>query len=117
MKQTKELKIGNRWIGMQHRPFVIAELSGNHNGSYQKAETIVRAAAAAGVDAIKLQTYTADTLTIDHHGGLFEIDDQESPWYGRNLYELYQEAYTILLYLIYQHLEKRMESWRCLLFA
>lgn len=76
------------------RPFVIAEMSGNHNQSLERAMAIVKAAADAGAHAIKLQTYTADTITIDHRGGLFEITDENSLWKGRNLYELYQEAMT-----------------------
>lgn len=81
-------------IGLKHKPFIIAEMSGNHNQSIDKAMSIVRAAKEAGADAIKLQTYTPDSLTIDHHGGLFDITDKNSLWYGRNLYELYREAMT-----------------------
>jgi len=75
-------------------PFVIAEMSGNHNQSLARALEIVKAAADAGADAIKLQTYTADTMTLNISEGVFKIDDPNSLWYGRNLYELYQEAYT-----------------------
>ncbi len=87
-------KIGDCHIGTAHKPFIIAEMSGNHNQSLDRALSIVRAAAETGADAIKLQTYTPDSLTIDHHGGLFDIKDPNSLWYGRNLYELYQEAMT-----------------------
>jgi N-acetylneuraminate synthase len=80
--------------GEGNAPFIIAEMSGNHNQSLEKALSIVKAAADAGADAIKLQTYTADTITINHRGGLFEIVDEKSLWKGRNLYELYQEAMT-----------------------
>lgn len=90
----KEIKIGQRSIGQGHQPFIIAEMSGNHNQSLDRALELVKAAAEAGAHALKLQTYTADTLTIDHRGGLFEIDDADSLWYGKNLYELYQEAFT-----------------------
>jgi pseudaminic acid synthase len=86
--------INNRQVGTGHRPFIIAEMSGNHNKSLDKAMAIVKAAAETGADAIKLQTYTPDSLTIDHRGGLFDISDPNSLWQGRNLYELYQEAMT-----------------------
>jgi pseudaminic acid synthase len=86
--------IGNITIGDNCKPFIIAEMSGNHNQSMTRAKEIIKAAADTGVHAIKLQTYTADTLTIDHRGGLFDITDKNSLWYGRNLYELYQEAHT-----------------------
>lgn len=88
------MKIGNYNIGQNHKPFIIAEMSGNHNQSLDRALKIIEIAAQSGADAIKLQTYTADTLTIDHRGGLFDIEDKTSLWKGRNLYELYQEAYT-----------------------
>lgn len=76
------------------RPFVVAELSGNHNQSLDRALAIVDAAAEAGVDAIKLQTYTADTMTLDLAEGEFRISDPRSPWHGRTLYDLYKEAHT-----------------------
>lgn len=89
-----EFKIGDRVIGDNHKPFIIAEMSGNHNQDIKRALNLVKVAADSGADALKLQTYTADTLTIDHRGGLFDITDKDSLWYGKNLYELYQEAYT-----------------------
>ncbi|MBS1645319.1 MAG: pseudaminic acid synthase [Bacteroidetes bacterium] len=88
------MRIGKRNIGLNASPFIIAEMSGNHNRSLDRAMAIVKAAADAGAHALKLQTYTPDSLTIDHHGGLFDITDPKSLWYGRNLYELYQEART-----------------------
>lgn len=81
-------------IGPKHKPFVIAEMSGNHNQSLERALNIVKAAADSGAHAVKLQTYTPDTITIDHHGGLFDINDTRSLWNGRNLYDLYKEAMT-----------------------
>lgn len=86
--------IKNFTISSKSVPFVIAEMSGNHNSSIERAIKIIETAAACGAHAIKLQTYTADTLTINHSGGLFDIKDETSLWKNRNLYELYQEAYT-----------------------
>ncbi|MBU5441011.1 pseudaminic acid synthase [Paenibacillus sp. MSJ-34] len=88
------IQIGARIVGAGHRPFIIAEMSGNHNHSLERALAIVEAAAAAGVDALKLQTYTADTMTLDIHDGDFYIEDPNSLWKGTSLYRLYQEAYT-----------------------
>ncbi len=86
--------IGHFEIGADQPPFIIAEMSGNHNQSLDRALELVDAAAAAGAHALKLQTYTADTITIDHRGGLFDINDKNSLWAGQNLYELYSEAHT-----------------------
>lgn len=83
--------IAGREIGPEHKPFIIAEMSGNHNQSLERALAIVDAAADAGADAIKLQTYTADTMTLP---GAYTIEDENSLWKGRELYDLYQEAYT-----------------------
>jgi len=91
---NKPVKIGGQFIGKGYPPFVVAEMSGNHNQSLKIALQIVEAAAMAGVDAIKLQTYTADTITIDGDSGDFFIDDPESLWKGQSLYKLYQKAYT-----------------------
>jgi len=88
------MRIQDREIGWGRPPFVIAEMSGNHNHSLDAAMAIVEAAAAAGADAIKLQTYTADTITLDVSSGPFVISDEKSPWAGRRLHELYQEAHT-----------------------
>lgn len=91
---AQELKIGDRWIGPAHPPLIIAEMSGNHNQSLEQALEIVTAVAHAGAHAIKLQTYTADTITIDVREGEFFIQDKNSLWQGNSLYELYQRAYT-----------------------
>jgi len=88
------MKIDNILIGLNHKPFIIAEMSGNHNQSLDRALEITEAAARTGVHAMKLQTYTADTLTLDVNEGDFFIDDKESLWKGKSLYELYEEAHT-----------------------
>lgn len=88
------MKLGGFEIGKEHKPFIIAEMSGNHNQSLTRAKEIIKSAADCGAHAVKLQTYTADTMTINQRGGLFDISDKKSLWYGRNLYELYQEAHT-----------------------
>ncbi len=87
----QSIHIENQCIGALERPFIIAEMSGNHNKSLDRAMEIVRAAALAGASAIKLQTYTADTMTLPE---IFKIEDENSLWQGRELYELYQEAAT-----------------------
>nr|WP_315055736.1 pseudaminic acid synthase [uncultured Lysinibacillus sp.] len=81
-------------IGSKYRPFIIAEMSGNHNQSLERALEIVEAAAEAGAHALKIQTYTADTMTLNIENPDFFIDDRESLWAGKNLYKLYQQAYT-----------------------
>ncbi|MDF2529240.1 MAG: pseudaminic acid synthase [Gammaproteobacteria bacterium] len=86
--------VKNKKIGASHKPFIIAEMSGNHNHSLDRALQIVEAAAKAGADAIKLQTYTADTMTLNVDKDEFKITDPNSLWTGRHLYELYEEAHT-----------------------
>lgn len=98
----KEIRIGGaakyekiqHLVGPAHKPFIIAEMSGNHNQSLERAMQIVDAAAKAGAHAIKLQTYTADSITIDAAQGEFFIDDEKSLWKGNSLYKLYQQAAT-----------------------
>ncbi len=90
----KETVIGGRNVGGSGPPFIVAEMSGNHNQSLDRALRIVEAAARAGAHALKIQTYTADTMTLDIDGGHFHISDPKSLWKGKSLYKLYQEAYT-----------------------
>ncbi len=87
----KTIHIGTIPVGPGHKPFIIAEMSGNHNQSLERALAIVDAAAEAGAHAIKLQTYTPDTMTMV---GALTIADPDSLWKNRELYDLYQEAYT-----------------------
>jgi len=88
------IEIGGRVIGQNQPPFVIAEMSGNHNQSLDRALAIVDAAVEAGAHAVKLQTYTADTLTLDVHEGDFFISDEQSLWKGESLHRLYEQAST-----------------------
>lgn len=94
MSANDDIEIGGRRVGRGHAPFLIAEMSGNHNQSLDRALAIVEAAARAGAHALKLQTYTADTMTLDVRGEGFLIEDQSSLWKGASLYQLYQQAYT-----------------------
>jgi len=90
----KKIKIKDYNISQNSKPFIVAEMSGNHNQSLERALEIVDAAAKSGAHGLKIQTYTSDTMTINAKGGLFEIDDENSLWYGKNLYELYEIAHT-----------------------
>jgi N-acetylneuraminate synthase len=93
-KVLRELKIKNKFIGTNHPPFVIAEMSGNHNHSLERALEIVDAAAITGAHALKIQTYTPDTMTLDLDEREFHISDPKSLWAGTSLYKLYGKAYT-----------------------
>lgn len=88
------VKVGNYQIGVDSPPFIIAEMSGNHNQSLDRALALVEAAAAAGAHALKIQTYTAETMTLNLRQGEFMINDPKSLWHGNSLYELYQKAHT-----------------------
>lgn len=94
MTTRKGLQIAGRDIGLNSPPFVVAEMSGNHNQSLERALELVDAAAGAGVHALKLQTYTADTITLQVRDNDFIVRDDRSPWAGRSLYDLYEEAHT-----------------------
>lgn len=87
-------QVGDHPVGPDHPPLIIAEMSGNHNGSLEKALAIVDAVAEAGADALKIQTYTADTMTLYLSEGEFFIEDPTSLWKGESLYNLYQKAHT-----------------------
>lgn len=87
------IPIGSRLVGPGHPTFVVAEISANHGHDYDRAARLVEAAARAGADAVKLQTYTPDTLTIDCDGPVFRVGTTNA-WQGRTLYDLYSEAYT-----------------------
>lgn len=94
MSSFQEIAVGSRVISKREPVFTIAEMSGNHNGSLERALEIVDAVAVTGADALKIQTYTADTLTIDHDSPRFRVSEGHDLWGGRTLYDLYQEAHT-----------------------
>lgn len=91
---NNEIKIADRLIGRGHKPFIIAEMSGNHNQSLERALEIVEAVAKTGAHALKIQTYTPDTMTLDLDEREFHISDPASLWAGTSLYKLYAQAYT-----------------------
>lgn len=94
MSREQRIPVGERFIGSSDVVFTIAEMSGNHNGDLERALQIVDAVAGTGADALKIQTYTADTLTIDVDSPRFRVQDGHGLWGGRTLYQLYQEAHT-----------------------
>jgi N-acetylneuraminate synthase len=89
-----EVKIGAFTIGRTNPPFLVAEMSGNHKQSLKRALAIVEAAGLSGAHAVKLQTYTADSMTLDIDTGEFVISDPDNIWHGESLYRLYQKAAT-----------------------
>ena len=89
----KKIKIGNRYVGEGEKTYIVAEVSANHLQDYDRAEAIIRAAADAGADAVKLQTYTPDTITLDSDNEYFQIN-QGTIWDGTTLHKLYETAYT-----------------------
>jgi len=91
---TTKIKIENKFVGANQAPFIIAEMSGNHNQSLERALEIVEAVAKTGAHALKIQTYTPDTMTLDLDEREFHISDPNSLWKGNSLYKLYGEAYT-----------------------
>ncbi|NUS74431.1 MAG: pseudaminic acid synthase [Corynebacteriales bacterium] len=91
---SKSVRIGKHEVGPDHRPFIIAEMSGNHNGELERALRIVDVIADSGAQALKLQTYTADTITLDSDRDEFFVDRNHPLWGNSNLYQLYQQAYT-----------------------
>ncbi|TDC41669.1 pseudaminic acid synthase [Micromonospora sp. KC213] len=91
---TVAVKIGPHVVGAGERPFVVAEMSGNHNGDLDRALAIVDAVAASGAHALKLQTYRPDTITIDVDSPAFRISGEHELWGGENLYRLYEKAHT-----------------------
>lgn len=92
MMEKKSITINGRQVGEGAPAYIIAEMSANHAGSLERAKEIIHAAKEAGADCVKIQTYTADTMTIDCHNEYFQIN--EGTWKGENLYSLYQKAYT-----------------------
>lgn len=93
MPSEYRISVNNRVVGSGYPVYVIAELSANHNQDYEQAVKLIKAAKEAGADAIKLQTYTPDTMTIDCNNEYFRIG-KGTIWEGKNLYDLYKEAYT-----------------------
>ncbi|PJZ02005.1 pseudaminic acid synthase [Bacillus vallismortis] len=89
-----DITLEGRKIGPNHPPFIIAEMSGNHNQSLERAFHIIEEASKAGAHALKIQTYTADTMTLNMNTKDFKIEDENSLWSGRTLYTLYEQAYT-----------------------
>ncbi|NIJ14595.1 N-acetylneuraminate synthase [Saccharomonospora amisosensis] len=91
---NSSVRIGRHDIGPEHPPFVVAEVSGNHNGSLDRALEIIDAVADSGAHAVKLQTYRPDTITVDVDAPAFRLTDEHELWGGQNLYRLYEQAHT-----------------------
>jgi len=94
MSKKSAIRIGDNYISRQHAPYIVAEMSGNHNQSIDRAMKIVEAAAQSGVHALKLQTYTADTITLGINEEDFYINDPSSLWKGQSSHSLYRKACT-----------------------
>ena len=90
------MKIGNRLIGIKHKPFIVAELSGNHSGSLKNALKLIKLAKKSGADAVKIQTYTPEDITLDIKKPDFIIKNKYSPWNKKTLFKLYEKAHTPL---------------------
>lgn len=108
------MKIGESLVGLEYPPFIIAEMSGNHNQSLERALAIVEAAAKAGAHALKLQTYTPDTMTLDISKGEFLVGG-DSLWVGKSLYQLYREAHTPWEW--HEHIFKRARECGLVVFS
>lgn len=113
--KNKSIKLGNRLVGLDHPPLVIAEMSGNHNQSLERALKIVDAAAASGAHALKIQTYKPETMTLNISEGEFFISDPKSLWKGKSLYDLYGEAMTPWEW--HQAIKERCEHHNMLFFS
>jgi len=112
---NREIRIGSHRIGLNHPPFVIAEMSGNHNQSLDRAFAIVDAAAKSGAHALKIQTYTPDTMTLNIKDGDFLVKDFKNSWEGKSLYDLYAEAMTPWEW--HEAIKKRCEANKMLFFS
>ena len=112
--EDKGIIVGKHRIGRNQQPFIVAEMSGNHNQSLERALAIVDAAASAGVHALKIQTFTADTMTLDLDSEGFSITDTGSLWKGTTLYKLYQQAHTPKKFLEFSgdHNVFFLDSWQ-----
>lgn len=96
MKKHPSIKIGSKKIGLDHPCFIVTELSGNHHQKFDEAVDLIKAAAKAGADAVKLQTYTPDTITLNSNKKWFKVGGKDNPesWKNKTLYKLYKKAYT-----------------------
>lgn len=110
-----EIKVGKRKIGENRPIFIVAEVSGNHNQNLERAKKIVEAACRAGVDAVKLQTYTPDTITLDCNNKYFQIPKSNKLWGDQTLYQLYKKAYTPWGW--YQEIKKITDKYKVILFS
>ena len=109
MAFKRVIEIGGIKLGKNKKPFIVAELSGNHNQSLSRALKLVDLAADSGANAIKLQTYTPETLTLKSNKNEFKIKDKKNLWHNQNLFKLYQKAYTPWDWhkIIFDHAKKK----------